>query len=438
MAGVPDSGLPGAGPWPLGINNLAKEGRLPGDENGRLIALREADNIDIDRDGYVSRRPGATRVHAGNLTHSLWSDPGLSFGLFADAGELAIFDSDESVHPLGVMVGNQPISYALIGDKVFWSNRTVCGLVTLDRQALPWAPEFPAGQPALSAAAGFGLRAGQYQVAVTFTDVLGRESGSTLAAVIELAAESGIQLSSIPQPLDPAAAPIINIYVSDPNDQVLRLHISLPVGITTYLVGSSATGRMLTTQFMREMPAGQIVRLYNGRQYVANGRYMRWSPAMRYGLTNRAGAVIGFDATIDLMEPVQGGGMFVAAGARTYFFAGAEPDQFIQRIVQASGAVPGSAARVPGDSLGFDTAEERLVWLSRRGQFCIGGPDGSVVPLKKGEAVVDNADRAATLFRADNGLQQLITSLRAPRGIGSLAIRDRAVAHIVHDERDPP
>lgn len=435
MAGVKDDELLGVGPWQLGVNNLAKEGRMPTDENGRAIALREADNVDIDRLGYVSRRKGMERIHAGALTHSLWSTDGLSFGLFADAGVLAVLHEDESVESLGEPVGNLPMSYALINDKVYWSNRAACGLVTLDLQTVPWAPECPAGQPGLAVVGGFGMRPGQYQVVITYTDILSRESGSTTAAVIELLAPAGISLTSIPQPIDPAAAPIINIYLSDPNDEVVRLKVSVPAGTTSYLVSSPADGRALSEslQFCSAMPPGQIVRYYNGRQYVADGRYLRWSPTMRYGLTRRSSAVIAFNAPIDLLEPVENGGIFIAAGARTYFLAGLDPAQFTQRMVQAFGAVPGTAARVPGDALGMDTADEQVMWLSRRGAFCIGGRDGSVIPLKKGEAVVDTGERGASLFRAGEGLQQLITSLRSPQ-MGGMAIRDKAVAHIVHDE----
>jgi hypothetical protein len=54
--------------------------------------------------------------------------------------------------------------------------------------------------------------------------------------------------------------------------------------------------------------------------------------------------------------------------------------------------------------------------------------------LKKGEAVVDDADHAALLLRQQDGLSQLVAALRAPKG-QSLAVTDRAVAHVIH--RDP-
>src|SRR3546814_3109192 len=129
MAGVNDRGLQGVGPWPAGINNLAKEGRLPTNENGRPVALREADNIDIDRDGFVSRRGGSDRFHDGSLSHSLWSHDELPFGLFVDEGELRTVDPDGTVAGLGVAMGAMPVSYELFGDRVLFCNPMASGLV---------------------------------------------------------------------------------------------------------------------------------------------------------------------------------------------------------------------------------------------------------------------------------------------------------------------
>jgi hypothetical protein len=74
-----------------------------------------------------------------------------------------------------------------------------------------------------------------------------------------------------------------------------------------------------------------------------------------------------------------------------------------------------------------------LVWLARDGRFCLGAPGGNVTPLKDGEAAIDTADAAATLFRESNGQRQVVSSLRGPRRNG-LAVTDRAIAHVIHEE----
>lgn len=432
MAGVRDRELGALGPWPAGINNVAGEDGLPVTEDGAAIALRDAQNVDLDKSGWPRRRRGQELIHAGNLSHSLWSDDELEFGLYVDGGVLHALFADESRESLGVEVGSLPVSYALVNDRIFFTNRAVSGLVTMSLEVADWAPEQPGGVPNVASMAGYSLTRGQYQVAVTFTDLLGRESGCGRAVAIELADESGIQLTSIPQPGNPSATPLVNVYCTGPNDQVLRLATTIPAGITSGLIGSPAEGRALTTQFLVPLPAGQIVRHVNGRQFVAVGREVLYSEPMRYGLYHPVRNRIRFTKDVDLLEPAGNEGLFVASGKRTYWLGGRDPGEFSQRIARMAGAVPGSGTRVPSNILGLETTEDVPVWLARSGHFCVGLPSGGIVVLKDGEAVVPSADRAAVMLRQQGGIQQLVAALRGPRAQG-LAFGDRAVAHVIYD-----
>jgi len=213
-----------AGPWPQGINNTAPEGMLPRNENGRPLALREADNIDLSKEGRIQRRAGYQAVYTGNLAHSLWSQAALDFALFVDHGTLHVLDRDESVKDLGVVVGNFPVSYALLDNQIYLTNRYVCGLLTLP--GFTWqawgAPATPAIGP-FTVVNGYALPKGLYQLAVTISDTLGRESGAGQAAQCYLSGNQGIELLSLP----PVAAGTISIYLSDADDQVLRFAATL-------------------------------------------------------------------------------------------------------------------------------------------------------------------------------------------------------------------
>lgn len=433
MSGLPSEKTPSAGPWPLGINNVSSEGRLPTDENGRPVALREADNIDLTKEGWASLRRGYEGCYSGALTHSLWSHDELGFGLFVDAGQLCTFDEDTSVSPLGLVLGDLPLSYAAVGDRVYFSNRGAAGMMTvLDRGLHAWgAPATPA-QPAVEVLDGYALPAGLYQLAVTATDALGRESGAGLALQVQLADQQGMLLQGLP---DTGA---INVYLSGPNDQLLRLAARLPVGTPSYLLAAPAEGIKLATQLLDPMPPGQITRIAGGRHWVADGRALRWSPPLRYGMTDLAHSLIRFDDTIDLLEPVgdagQGAGLFLAAGKRTYFLTGYDPGGFSPVSAHSAGAVPGTSVVVPGQAIGMDNDGDYTVWLSRKGSYVIGLPGGSVTAVNAGRAAIDDADRGASLFAQRNGKQQVITTLRAPRSQG-LGITDKAVAHVIHVDR---
>lgn len=432
MAGVRDDDLRPAGPWPLGVNNVAKETALPLGENGAPLALREAVNVDLDTVGWPSRRKGRTRFFDGSLTHSLWSEKDLPFGLFVNGGDLHALFPGGVVEPLGWGVGNLPLSYTLINDRIYFSNRSACGMVTMGLQVLDWAPSQPDGRPTLAAVDGFSLTRGLYQVVVTFSDVFGRESGCTHAAAIDLPDGSGIALSAIPQPAKPMETPWVNVYCTHADDQVLRLATTVPAGITTGRIETLANGRSLTTQFLAPLPAGQIVRSANGRQFVARGMEVLYSQPLRYGLYHPVSNRIRFTAPVDLMEPIGNDGLMVAAGKRTYWLSGRDPAAYEQAIRRSSGAVKYSATRVPGTVLGLDIEDDLPVWLANSGHLCVGVPGGRIVVLKEGQAVIPDADRAALMFREQDGVQQIVAALRGRRAQG-LAVRDKAIAHVIYD-----
>lgn len=60
-------------------------------------------------------------------------------------------------------------------------------------------------------------------------------------------------------------------------------------------------------------------------------------------------------------------------------------------------------------------------------RYVLAGGNGKLTVLKASEAVMPDADSAASLFLARNGKKQIITTLRGARGNG-LAVTDRAVA----------
>ena len=434
MAGVKDGQLFKSGPWPQGANNLASEGRLPTDEFGRRIALREAVNVDLTKEGDVRRRHGrGAALFDCVMGHSLWSDPALDFGLYVDDGQLFAMFSTGERQALGVYAGSGMLSYALVGDRVYYCGNGASGVVDAQFNAYPWAPEFPSGQPTVAAVADGGLPAGQYQIAVAFVDALGRESGTTVAAKIDLVANEGVDLSDIPQPT--SLGTNIAVYMTEANGSVLFRHSTLAAGVDTLSLASAPLGRSLKTSLLTPMPPGQIVRVFNGVQLVAVGKRLLWSPPMRYGTTDPARNMIPFPHEIDLVEPAgageSGSGVFVSAGPRTYWLAGAKPAQWNQSISYASGAVPRSSVRVPGTVAGLDDASPITVWLARDGQFCRGVPGGKVLPMTPGRTAVDDAEYGAALYRAQDGIQQVVVALRGARK-QSLGVTDRAYAVLVN------
>lgn len=431
MSGVADSRLYKAGPWPRGISNATEEGVLPLNDFGtRPIALRDAVNVTLTANGTPARRDGATKVAVVSLGHSLWSDAKLPFGLFVDGGVLHALRPGGERISLSYDVGNLPISYALVNDRVFFTSPAGCGQVTMDLVVQPWAPAAPDGQPLVTAATGGALAKGTYQVAVTFVDDVGRESGSTLATAVDVEDGGAISVTAIPQP---PAGWRVNVYCTAASDGVLRLFNTLVPGIFALNISAPPAGRPLLTQFLEALPAGHIVRFGHGRQWVARGNELLWSEPLRYGQFNPAANRMRFDGEIELLEPLgdggAGAGVFVCANNRTYWLDGADPAEFRQRIVAHEGAVPGSSWREGGPAFGRETNDTVVLWLSRKGTFRLGAP-GGVITDPNPTALADDASRAAVLRRTDAGLEHLVVALRAPQAQAAAAVDSCVTYHV--------
>ena len=415
-----------------GLNNRDREPLARGN------VLREAVDVDLTKLGKIqSRRGYGAPLVPCTLGHSLWADPEnlFPFGLYADGDSLHALNPDLTTALLrtGLSVGLD-VSYARVNDSVFWSNDAECGMVDAMGDVAAWACENPSGQPALQAIDG-ALGAGLVQVCITFADTRGRESGATLAADITLAAGQGVQLLGIPQPNDPVETPQIRVYVTAGDDMALYLAKTIPAGTASTTVLQRPEGRLLASQFLRPMPAGHIVRAWNGRQLVARGRFVLWSPPLRYGMTHIGHMHLGLRERLTLLEPVEGdgAGVFVSDGSRVLFLSGADPANWAPKPVSAYGAVAGSAMLTPASAWGIQSKRMLPAWLGKDGLFAVGMPGGTVATFNQSEFVAGVGDKAASLFREADGLMQFVTAQRGvqrPR----LGVVDEAVAIVYRED----
>lgn len=445
MAGVRSKELLKLGTWPAGIANRGPEEAMPTDEDGNVIALRSAKNVDIDERGKVRRRPGATLVRAAAGLHSIWAHDRFPYMLGVYDADIVLIDSVENVTPLGLGLTkpDAPMSFDLLAGAVYASNGTDRVQVLEDGSFRAWAAECPGGQPQVTVQAGQGgLAAGTYQVAITFLDADGREGGASLPVEVELDAGDGMLFTNFPVPADPSTT-WVRIYCSRPNGEPLYAVQDIPVAMTSFLLGVHQPGAMLDKLLLTALPPGQIVRGHNGRQLVATGNLMLWSPALTYGLTLRHRAYHRYDAPLTLMEPAgeaEGSGLFVATAAgngksagRTYYLTGPDPQNWQRVIAYPQGAVPGSAIKVDAKALGLQSGGIVPVWLADNGRIVAGLPGGQVIELH-GDRYVGpaRAERASLALREFNGMQHLIATLRGGE-VSGLAATDLAVAEVWKD-----
>jgi len=408
-----------------GKNNVAKETELP------KGSVRELLNADLSNSGGISRRPGYSKIYdaGSDAVHSLFSSKLQT--LFVQAGTLRKLNQDYSATVLDSGIDpNHYMSYAEVNSKVYFSNGIDTGVVHEDDSVSPWGVKEPTGQPLLTLNADGNLWEGTYQVAITFVDSNGQESGSTTAESIDVPAGYGITCSLFPTSADAA---FINIYLTAPNGTILHHRAQVPMGTVTvnFLSNPDGYGKQLETQFMEQMPPGHIVRYFKGRMWVAVGDMLVFSPGLRYGLYDPRHTYFRFPARITIVQPVEDG-VYVVSD-QTYFLAGTDPMQMSQRVVYSDGAVEGTGLSVPPTMIKedeFDQLPDYLAfWYSSNGAV-LGLPGGQVRTITEDVLSIPEFGRGATLLRNANGIRQLVTSLTSRGNESGFGASDSATAEI--------
>jgi hypothetical protein len=395
--------------FPLGLDNLHREDSL------KLGSLRAAVNIDLDANGKPARRRGQQRV----ITGAVHSATACFDTLVAVVdGVLRAYTPDTYAVTATIRAGMspRPLQWAHTPHRSFWTDGVQ--LRAFDAtlvDTVAW-PSEPGWMDSATVVQQGGLHAGNYQVVLTQIDAFGRESGAGRALLVEgVERNGGILLSGLPSPPE---AVTLRVYATDANGDVLRFVGNATPGSPQYLVAWGPRGQNLETQWLMPMPAGQAVAFAMGRLWVASGRTLHFSEPLRYGATlpdNR----ITFGEDITLLAPTGSGpdaGLYVAAGKRTMYLAGANPKEAPLTAARATGAVSGTFRAVHTSA--FSTAYESLpqtmaaVWVSSDGVFCLGLPGGSILPMTEKRVVLPrNADTGAIMLRNGDGLSQVVAAV---------------------------
>lgn len=377
--------------FPKGMSNLGVPYALP---EG---TCRNAVNVDFDDAGKSRLRKGSTLKYAATDCDSLWSNGTIT--LFREGQYLKelLRDSAGVYTARTVRSGLTPgyrIAFLDVNGDVCWSNGIATGRIRAGVDG-PWGVERPPRQPVLTAQSVGGMFAGDYQVAITYLATDGEESGTGLAATVTVAAGGGIGLSAIPQP---QLAATIRVYCSMADGDVLYRYGDYAAGTGTIVLGAFQSDLALETQLGYPPPPGTGLEIHNGRIYIAQGSVLWPTSPFRYGLYRPHESFFPFPDEIRMHAAVSDG-PYVATAARTYFLSGIDTGGLRVREVLPYGAPRGAAIRLPGT--------DSIAWFSHRG-WVIGQSGGVVTNLMEDRNAVAQFARAATLYREQGGLKQLI------------------------------
>jgi hypothetical protein len=436
MAGTNDNELYRQGGYPDGLNNRARATEGPSNENGMQTALREAVNVSLTAQGHPIRRPGQTKRVDG-IAHSLFS---MGEWLLAVVNsELRAYrqgqDGTLALEAVLATPGPRFCTFASDDFSVWWSNGITGGRIDEDLTTHPFWIDTP--DPVVLSVGSGSLAAGRYEVSVTALDAAGRESGAS-GAVGANVTNGGSLIVTLP------AAPLGTVrwrlYVTPPDGDVFYQQAELPASATTATVGNLTPSAKLETQWLHPLPPCQVLRYGHGRLFGLSNNVLVWSEPYRLGLMSPDNhIVLGNEAT--LLEPVgdgtEGAGLWVADHKRTYFMAGADPENWQQQARYPHAAVPGTSCTVPGSYFGLETDAPVAYWMARNGTPCIGLPGGQLIPVREDAlALPVDAERGATGLMLFDGIQQLLTTT-VGSSVNLAAVSDMAEATILRRDHRP-
>lgn len=386
----------------IGLDLVSAETGLP---EG---AVRRARNITIRNNGDWQARPGAVLLAALPGAHSYWRSPAQTRALVA-AGT-TLYDVDPATGATAAIFTSlpyeQPVEYCDVGPDIYFTSAGVLRKIAPDGTVrIPGVADLIGTKPTLAATTG-GLPAGRYGVAYSLVNDLGEESGVSSIRWIDLTT-GGIAVSGLQSAPDAAK---VNVYCTTQNGDLLYRHSTFPVAATATIAGPHGLAeieRETDRQFLRTMPGGSIVRLFNGRLWTVDGKWICYSRALDFGVTDTRKGWMSFNRTITNFEPVAGG-IFVTMRERTIFLAGNGPGDFRQTDIADHGGAEHTGGTARADYFNPDLVPDRsqavACWLSDAG-LAVGRPDGSLAFPQAGRLRVD-AGAGRPLFFQQLGLKQ--------------------------------
>lgn len=412
---------------PAGMNNIAPDAALPTNEFGIPVAARDALNVDFTKEGKWRRRQGHGLTIPLPDAHSVFAHPEFPYLMARDSNTLYAMGPELEPEAVVTGLGEDATSYCVLNGELLWTiEKRATGRIDTLLVNRPLGLPNPPGVPGLAAGTNGGLHPGNYRVCLSYLDAEGEESGTCPPSpTIAIDANGAITVTLLPPPAGIVAT---RVYVTEANGRDFYHAFDADPDETSVRLIEGERGDEARTPHLIPLPAGHILREINGIVLMAVDNRVHYGEAMRPRLHRPAHNFIPFAARVDMLQPVgeaESAGMYVAAGKRVYFLAGATPKQANIRMVRTYGAVPGSGLSVPAEVAALEGIPgEVAYWMGSDGTPCLGLPNGTVKVLAKGAAMTQ-FERGASLLREVNSITQFVTA--GPQGpVGAIAATDVA------------
>lgn len=367
--------------------------------------LLDAVNVDIDNSGRIARRPGVMLLSAGDA-HSLWSH-----------GQTCLFVRGSILHRLhqdyassivaSGLTPDLPMNYVEVNGRVYWSNGVQTGVID-ELGARSWGipvPDMPGAVPIAGQ-----LAAGQYQVAVTYLREDGQESGTGMAALIQLGEGSGVHVSWD----DPSDMTLTEaaVYITEPNGKVLYQAGVSRIDAAGLDITSIRLSLPCDTQWLDAPPPGQCLAYHRGRILIAAGEHLFATTALGYEYVDQRDYIAIDDTTIRFVAGVEGG-IYVGTEKNVYFLSGARLEEMTIRTVAEGAAVARSVVYTDGFAAtgNANLSGQQVVLFACAGGVCMGTTDGTVINMTGERYRFDTAPTGAACLRQEDSITQYLLSM---------------------------
>lgn len=391
------------GNWTRGINNRDDWRKVPED------SLRDALNVDVSHDGSLSLRLGSNIVYSGTDVRGA-----LAVGdrvLIADGDQLIDFDTrTRTPTVLKTIAGAGRFTGAVHNDELFFctENETLRYRAGHLRR---WGVPAVTTQPLPTITSG-GLQAGIYQVAMTWLNGFGEESGTTSAAKVVIGEGQGLSFDL------PSLA-----------EHTPLLYISAADGSTLYLQAQGAGEHLVTavrddtarleTMHLREPAPGDCIASHAGVIAIAAGGVVWLTEAFRPYLLGRSRRFFQYPKPVGFVASGTNG--LIVSAEKTYLISAPESDEPSQNELLPYPGIPGTAVELP---------DGRIAWMTQYGLAA--EVSGGAQLISNEKFVPDPALSGATTVLESEGNQRVIATMRPGDDRTPLAVSDYYEAEIVY------
>lgn len=375
-------------------------------------------NVDINDRGFLMRRKGYSTVAVAGIDRDLWASGGVCLGVGSNALKQILPNFSTTVLRTG-LTPLRPLTYAAIAARVYYTNGAEYGVVENGAHRT-WGLAVPAlGAVTLT---GGALKAGRYQVSMTYLRSDGQESGAARAAVIEVPLTGGFDVV-LPVSSDPGVDRKA-VYVSQVDGEILYRYAVISNGEQTFSVREQRPAvAALATQFLvppNILGAIDLSAYANGRMLVAAGSRLYPSEPYAPELFDPRKAYTFLDR-ITMVAPLEDG-TWLGTATQTIWLPNAEPEKWNFMLKANYGVIPGTAYADSLSTVGDGSGKGPAVFFATTQGLCVGTNGGQMQNFTEGRFAYPIQERGAGIVRRHRGMAQYLTTMQGAEVVGNVAV----------------